>query len=275
MIAIKSCEELRRMRVSNRIAARVLEAVARAVAPNVTTGELDAYGDELIRAQGARSAFRGYRGYPGTICVSINEEVVHGIPGRRRIALGDLVSIDVGVMKQGFVGDNARTVLVGVSDPERRRLAAVGREALERAIDAARAGNRVSDISHAIESTARAAGYQPVRDFVGHGIGRQMHEEPQIPNVGPPGRGARLRAGMTLAIEPMINMGGWKVTTESDGWTVRTRDRLPSVHFEHTVAVTAEGPAEILSVPMASHGDTATPPAMDRQEAYQAVARAV
>ncbi len=248
MITIKSFDDLRKMRTSNRIAANVLEAVARAVAPNVTTGELDAYGDELIRAQGARSAFRGYRGYPGTICVSINEEVVHGIPGQRKIAFGDLVSIDVGVISEGFVGDNARTVLVGVCEPERQRLAAVGREALQRAIDAARSGNRVSDISHAIESTAVAAGFQPVRDFVGHGIGRNMHEDPQIPNVGAPGHGARLRAGMTLAIEPMINMGGWKVKTERDGWTVRTRDRLPSVHYEHTVAVTADGPAEILSL---------------------------
>ncbi len=236
------------MRKSNRIAAGVLEALARAVAPNVTTGELDVYGEELIRAQGARSAFRGYRGYPGTICVSINEEVVHGIPGSRRIVFGDLVSIDVGVIYGEFVGDNARTVLVGVCDAEHQRLAAVGREALKRAMDAARSGNRVSDISHAIESTARAAGFHPVRDFVGHGIGRNMHEEPQIPNVGKPGRGSLLREGMTLAIEPMINMGDWKVTTDRDGWTVRTRDRLPSVHYEHTVAVTAEGPPEILSL---------------------------
>lgn len=249
MITIKSADELRRMRVSNRIAANVLEALARAVTPNVTTAELDAYGDELIHAQGARSAFRGYRGYPGAICVSINEEVVHGIPGRRRIAFGDLVSLDVGVVSDGFVGDNARTVLVGVCDAERQRLAAVGRMSLEQAIAAARSGNRVSDISHAIEKTAVAAGFQPVRDFVGHGIGRKMHEEPQIPNVGAPGHGPRLRAGMTLAIEPMINMGSWKVRTEKDGWTVTTRDRLPSVHYEHTVAVVAEGPAEILSVP--------------------------
>ncbi len=256
MITIKTDDELRLMRDSNRVAANVLEAVARAVAPNVTTADLDAYGDEIIRSYGARSAFRGYHGYPGTICVSVNEEVVHGIPGRRRIALGDLVSIDVGVLLGGFVGDNARTVSVGVCDPECRRLAATGRAALDAAIDAARAGARLSDVSHAIEATARGAGFQPVRDFVGHGIGRRMHEDPQIPNYGPPGKGPRLRPGMTLAIEPMINMGGWQVRTDRDGWTVTTRDRRPSVHFEHTVAVTGEGAAEILSVPDEKKGST-------------------
>lgn len=249
MITIKNEDALRRMLISNRIAANVLEEVARAVAPNVTTGDLDVYGDELIRRDGARSAFRGYRGYPGTICVSLNDEVVHGIPGPRRIALGDLVSIDVGVVYDGYVGDTARTVLVGVCDPDRQRLAAAGYAALEAAIAVARAGGRVSDLSHAIEQTAVAAGFQPVRDFVGHGIGRRMHEDPQIPNFGAPGRGARLRPGMTLAIEPMINMGGWQVQTESDRWTVRTRDRRPSVHYEHTVAVMETGPAEILSLP--------------------------
>ncbi len=249
MIKIKTVEEINRMRVSNRIAANVLEALTLAVAPHVTTADMDDYGEELIRKHGARSAFRGYRGYPGAICVSINEEVVHGIPGKRRVEDGDLVSIDVGVVHDGFVGDNARTVLVGVGDPRRQRLASVGRAALEAAIAAARAGGRVSDISHAVESTALAAGFQPVRDFVGHGVGRRLHEDPQIPNYGPPGRGARLRAGMILAIEPMLNMGGWEVQTEDDGWTVRTRDRLPSVHYEHTVAVTENGPAEILSLP--------------------------
>lgn len=249
MITIKTPEELERMRVSNRIAANVLEKVARAVAPNVTTGELDALGAELIASFGAVSAFLGYRGYPGTICVSINDEIVHGIPGPRRIGLGDIVSIDVGVVYNGFVGDNARTVMVGVSDPESRRLAAVGYAALEAAIAVTRPGGRVTDLSHAIATTALAAGFQPVRDFVGHGIGRRMHEDPQIPNFGAPGRGARLRSGMTLAIEPMINMGGWEVKTDGDGWTVRTRDGRPSVHFEHTVAVSADGAAEILSRP--------------------------
>ncbi len=250
MIPIKTAGELACMRLSNRMAANVLERVARAVAPNVTTAELDAYGAELIADYGALSAFHGYRGYPGMICVSVNDEVVHGIPGPRRIAFGDLVSIDVGVLHDGFVGDTARTVLVGVCDPEAQRLAAVGRAALEAAINAARTDARVSDISHAIETTAVGAGFQPVRDFVGHGIGREMHEEPQIPNFGRPGRGPRLRAGMTLAIEPMINRGGWEVRTDDgDGWTVRTRDGALSVHFEHTVAVAPDGPAEILSLP--------------------------
>jgi methionyl aminopeptidase len=246
MIRIKTAEELDRMRASNRIAALVRDRVAARVAPGVTTAELDAYAAELIAAAGAQSAFRGYRGYPGHICVSVNEEVVHGLPGPRRIQVGDIVALDIGVASGGFVGDTATTVMVGVSDPAVIRLVSATAQALDAAIAAARAGARLSDISHAVERTATAAGFSVVREFVGHGIGRQMHEEPQIPNFGPPGRGPRLRPGMTLAIEPMVNLGGPDVTVLTDGWTVVTRDRKPSAHFEHTVAIGEDGP-EILT----------------------------
>lgn len=235
------------MRASGRIAAAVLAELARMVGPGVTTAELDGYARERMRKAGAKSAFFGYRGYPGNICVSINEEVVHGIPGRRRIQLSDVVSLDVGVVYEGFIGDTATTVLVGVSDPEIVRLARIGEEALRRGIERAVAGARLSDVSHAIETTARQAGFSVVRDFVGHGVGRQMHEDPQIPNFGPPGHGPRLQPGMTLAFEPMLNLGGSEVEVLADRWTVVTRDRRPSVHFEHTVAVTEAGPAEILT----------------------------
>ncbi len=246
MIPIKSPADLDRMRRSNRIAASVRDRIAAETRPGVTTGDLDALAAELIREYGARSAFKGYRGYPGHICASVNEEVVHGVPGARRIRMGDLVSLDVGVVFDGFVGDTATTVMVGVSDVEAIRLVDVARQALEAAVAAARPGARVSDLSHAIESTAKAAGFSVVRDFVGHGIGRAMHEEPQIPNFGAPGRGPTLRPGMTLAIEPMLNRGAGDVTVLGDGWTVVTRDGQPSAHFEHTVAV-GEAGAEILT----------------------------
>lgn len=246
MIVIKTREEIARMRESGRLAAQVLECVARQVVPGITTGELDRLADEWIRGFGAKSAFFGYRGYPGHICVSVNEEVVHGIPGPRRIQIGDMVSVDVGVVYQGFVGDTATSVLVGVSDPVWLRLHATGREALAAGIGMARAGARLSDISHAIECTAQQAGFSVVRDFVGHGVGRSMHEDPQIPNYGKPGRGPVLKPGMTLALEPMINLGQAAVEVAGDGWTVRTKDRQPSAHFEHTVLI-CEGAAEILT----------------------------
>ena len=246
MIIIKTPEEIERMRVSAKLAARVRDAVAQKVSPGVTTGDLDAYAQEQIKLAGGKSAFFGYRGYPGHICVSINEEVVHGIPGPRRIRMGDVVSLDVGVTYDGFVGDTALTVMVGVTDPNWLRLVQVGEDALTQSIAKAVAGNRIGDISNAIETTARAAGFSVVHDFVGHGIGRKMHEDPQIPNFGAPGHGPRLKVGMTLAIETMINMGGSDVMVLGDGWTVITSDRQPSVHFEHTIAV-REGSAEILT----------------------------
>jgi methionyl aminopeptidase len=247
MIIIKTPDDLAHMRVSGQMAAEVLDAVARKVGPGVTTDELNVFAAESIGRLGGKSAFFGYRGYPGHICVSVNEEVVHGIPGSRRIQIGDVVSLDVGVVYDGFVGDTATTVMVGVKDPEVIRLVNTGQRALEAAIAKAVAGGRLSDVSHAIETTATDAGYSVVRDFVGHGVGRSMHEDPQIPNFGVPGRGPKLKPGMTLALEPMINMGVFEVDVMADGWTVLTRDRLPSVHFEHTVAVREEGSAEVLT----------------------------
>ena len=247
MIIIKSPDDLAHMRVSGQMAAEVLDAVARKVSPGVTTLELNVFAAELIGKLGGKSAFFGYRGYPGHICVSVNEEVVHGIPGSRRIQIGDVVSLDVGVVYDGFVGDTATTVMVGVNDPEVIRLVNTGQKALDVAIGKAVAGARLSDVSHAIETVAVDAGYSVVRDFVGHGVGRSMHEDPQIPNYGTPGRGPKLKPGMTLALEPMINMGVFEVDVMADGWTVLTRDRRPSVHFEHSVAVREEGPAEVLT----------------------------
>lgn len=246
MIIIKDETDLKRMRVSGRLAADVRDEVARRVNPGVTTGELADYAGELIRKGGGKSAFLGYRGYPGIICVSVNEEVVHGIPGDKRIALGDVVSLDIGVECEGFIGDTATTVMVGTTDPKVMRMVRAAEQSLERGIAAAEAGRRLSDVSHAIERTATEAGFAVVRDFVGHGIGKQMHEEPQIPNFGPPGRGPVLRAGMTLAIEPMLNQGVAEVQVLEDGWTVATEDRGFSAHFEHTIAV-RDGLAEILT----------------------------
>lgn len=247
MIVVKSPDEVDRMRASGRVAAATLDAVVRRVSPGVTTRDLDAYAAEIMRGHGARSAFYGYRGFPGQICVSLNEAVVHGIPDGRRIRLGDVVSVDVGVVVDGFIGDTARTILVGVTDPGVIRLARTAESALAAGIEAARPGNRVSDISYAIESVATGMGFSVVREFVGHGVGRKMHEDPQVPNFGPPGKGAKLRPGMTLALEPMLNMGVGEVEILADGWTVLTADRKPSVHCEHTIVI-QEGPAEILTV---------------------------
>lgn len=248
MIIVKTAVELEAMRASGRLAAQVLASVARSVRPGVTTRELDELADRLIVASGAKSAFYGYRGYPGNICVSVNEEVVHGIPGPRIIQLGDVVSLDIGVELRGFVGDNATTVLVGVTDPEVLRLAEVGQQSLAAALDMARAGRRLSDISHAVQKTAEAAGFSVVRDFVGHGVGRRLHEDPQIPNFGAPGQGPKMKPGMTFAIEPMLNLGVAEVEVMGDGWTVLTRDRKPSVHFEHSVAI-RDGEPVVLTCP--------------------------
>jgi len=247
MIVIKSAAELEKMRVSGHLAAVVRDGVAKKIVPGVTTGELSEYAGDLTKKLGGESAFKGYRGYPGNICVSVNDAVVHGIPGKRRIQLGDIVSIDVGVKYGGFIGDTALTVMVGVTDPEVVQLVKTTEKALEAGISMAREGNRVSDISHAVESVAVGAGFSVVRDFVGHGIGRQMHEDPQVPNFGQPGRGELLRCGMTIAIEPMVNQGGAEVEVQPDGWTVLTRDRSLSAHFEHTIAITDRG-AEILTI---------------------------
>jgi methionyl aminopeptidase len=254
MIIIKTPDEIDRMRASGRVAAQVRDELAQRIAPGITTGELDAYANELIGKLGAKSAFYGYRGYPGNICTSVNDEVVHGIPGPRRINLGDVVSIDVGVFFEGYVGDTALTVLVGVTDPEVIRLIQVAEQALAAGIAKAVPGGRLSDVSHAIERTAVEAGFSVVREFVGHGIGRSMHEDPQIPNFGPPGRGPRLKPGMTLAIEPMVNLGRADVEVMPDGWTVLTKDRKPSAHVEHTVAIGPEGPEILTLSPVPAQG---------------------
>jgi methionyl aminopeptidase len=237
MIIIKSPGDIAKMRLAGRSARAICEALAARVLPGITTQALNDEAGALMRRHGVKSAFLGYRGYPGTVCISVNEEVVHGIPGSRRIAMGDIVSIDVGVLVNGFHGDTALTVMVGVTDPEVIRLVEVTKQALQAGIAQARVGRRLSDVSHAVERTVVAAGFAVVRDFVGHGIGRQMHEEPQVPNYGPPGRGPKLLAGMALAIEPMVNMGCAEVNVLNDGWTVVTRDRRPSAHFEHTIIV--------------------------------------
>jgi len=227
-------------------AAEVLRAVAALAQPGRTTAELNDAAGEFIRQRGGKSPFLGYRGYPGQICISINDEVVHGIPGNRKIQYGDIVSLDVGIILDGYVGDNATTVAVGVIKPRTAELLRVTEQSLVAGIAQARVGRRVGDISHAIQATVEAHGFNAVREFVGHGVGKKMHEEPQIPNFGKAGSGPKLKAGMTLAIEPMINAGTHEVEVLRDGWTVVTADGAPSAHFEHTVLVT-EGDAEILT----------------------------
>jgi methionyl aminopeptidase len=246
-IPVKSASELELMRVSCRMTADVLKQVAGAVRPGVTTGELDALARQLIGEMKAKPSFLGYHGYPAAICISINDEVIHGIPGPRVVRMGDLVSLDVGVYYNGFHGDSATTVMVGVTDPDVIRLVEASKRALAAAVAAAKPGGRLSDVSHAVESIAKASGCEVVREFVGHGVGRHLHEDPQIPNYGLPGRGPVLKPGMTLAIEPMVNLGGSGVVVLDDKWTVVTRDGKPSAHFEHTVAVLEEG-VEILTL---------------------------
>jgi methionyl aminopeptidase len=242
VIVCKSPAELEKMRASNGLVADVLAHLATLVAPGVTTLELDTEAERLVRAAGAEPAFKGYRGFPNTLCVSVNEEVVHGIPSKRKLAEGDIISIDMGVKLNGFFGDAAVTLPVGRISPEAARLLRITEESLEKAIEQVRIGGRVSDIGHAIQQHVEAAGYSIVRQFVGHGIGASLHEEPQIANYGAPGRGPRLAEGMTLAIEPMVNIGRDAVKVLSDGWTAVTKDGSLSAHFEHTVAVSKDGP---------------------------------
>jgi methionyl aminopeptidase len=231
------------MRAAGRLVGQVLTALAERVKPGITTGELDAVAEGLILDAGAIPAFKGYHGYPATICASVNDEVIHGIPsGKRLLRAGDVISIDVGASLDGYYGDSAVTLPVGPISEQAARLLRVTEEALFKAIDVVKPGGRVSDIGHAVQTHVEAHGFSVVREFVGHGIGQQMHEEPQIPNYGEPGRGQRLAEGMVLAIEPMVNAGKAAVKVLSDGWTAVTRDRSLSAHFEHTVAVTADGP---------------------------------
>ncbi|MEI8206615.1 MAG: type I methionyl aminopeptidase [Kiritimatiellales bacterium] len=248
MIVIKSLSELDAMRRVNRMTAQIRDELAAMVRPGITTLELGNAAFELIRKLGGTSAFYGYHGFPGQICVSINEEVVHGIPGKRVIKDGDIVSIDTGITFGGFIGDTAITVAAGEIDDEKKKLLQVTKAALDAGIAKAVVGNRLGDISHAIQTVVEAAGFSVVREFVGHGIGRDMHEDPQIPNFGKAGHGPKLKPGMTLAIEPMVNIGGAKVKVLADNWTAVTSDGSASAHFEHTVAVGVTAP-EILTPP--------------------------
>jgi methionyl aminopeptidase len=242
VIVCKSPAELEKMRAANALVAEVLAELARMVAPGVTTKDLDAAAEKLVRDGGAEPAFKGYRGYPNTLCASVNEQVVHGIPSARPLGEGDIISLDMGVKLNGFYGDSAVTVPVGRVSEEAAKLLRVTREALEQGIAQVRLGGRVSDIGHAIQQHVEANGFSVVREFVGHGIGAALHEEPQIANYGEPGRGPRLAEGMTLAIEPMVNVGRPSVKVLADGWTAVTKDGSLSAHFEHTVAVTKTGP---------------------------------
>lgn len=248
MIILKSPEEIAVMRRAGRVVAKAHEALASKIKPGVRTIDLDRLVEDLLRREKAISSFKGYQGFPANICVSVNEQVVHGIPSDRILVEGDIVSVDVGAIVDGFHGDAAWTYAVGEVSKEAQTLLKVGEEALMRGISMAQAGGRLSDISHAVQVYAESFGFSVVRDFVGHGIGRSMHEAPQIPNFGPPGRGPRLKPGMTLAIEPMINVGGEDVEILEDRWTVVTLDRTLSVHFEHTVAVTEDGPQILTSL---------------------------
>ena len=242
MIVCKSPAEIERMRAANALVAQVLAELAAMVTPGVSTLDLDAAAEKSVRAAGAEPAFKGYRGYPATLCASVNEQVVHGIPNKRPLEAGDIVSLDMGVKLNGFYGDSAVTVAVGPVSDDVKRLLRVTEEALEKGIAQVRIGGRISDIGHAIQQHVEANGFTVVREFVGHGIGASLHEEPQIANYGEPGRGPRLAEGMTLAIEPMVNMGKPAVKVLADDWTAVTRDGSWSAHFEHTVAVTKQGP---------------------------------
>ena len=242
MIVCKSPGEIERMRAANALVADVLAELAAMVKPGVTTQELDRVAERLVREGGAEPAFKGYRGYPATLCASVNEQVVHGIPSARQLVEGDILSLDMGVKLNGFFGDSAVTVPVGRISEDAQRLLVVTQEALQHGIAQVRVGNRVSDIGHAIQEHVERHGFSVVREFVGHGIGAALHEEPQIANYGEPGRGPRLAEGMVLAIEPMVNMGRPAVKVLADGWTAVTRDGSLSAHFEHTVAVTRQGP---------------------------------
>ena len=251
MIVCRSAAELERLREAGRLVGEVLAELAAAVAPGVSTADLDALAEKRIAKAGATPAFKGYHGYPATICASINDEVIHGIPsGRRVLQEGDIISIDVGASLDGYFGDSAITLPVGQVSEGAAALLRVTEEALYKAIERARPGNRISDIGHEVQRHVEAYGFSVVREFVGHGIGQRMHEEPQVPNYGEPGRGPRLAEGMVLAIEPMVNAGKAEVKVLGDGWTAVTRDGSLSAHFEHTVAVTAGKPWILTEAPV-------------------------
>lgn len=249
MVELKSPDELRQMRQAGRVVGGLLQHLAALIAPGLTTKALDLAARSYIEAQGAQPAFLGYRGFPATICVSVNEEVVHGIPSERRLQTGDLVSMDVGALVNGWFADAAITIAVGKVHACARRLLETTQRALAAGIAQAKPGARVSDISHAVQAVAEQEGFGVVRDFVGHGIGKALHEDPAVPNFGAPHLGPRLQAGMVLAIEPMITEGGYQVEILRDGWTAVTKDRKLAAHFEHTVAITEAGPEVLTALP--------------------------
>lgn len=253
MITIKTADEIEKMRVSGQVVAQVLSGLKQMIEPGVTTGDLNAMAEEECRKRGAIPVFKNYpnfitgRPFPGCICASVNEEVVHGIPGPRKLKEGDIISIDFGVLVDGFAGDSAITVAVGKVEPMVAKLIQVTEEALLKGVEQAIPGRRLGVVSNAIQTYAEQAGFSVVRDFVGHGIGREMHEDPSVPNFGRQDRGPVLQVGMALAIEPMVNMGTYHVYTRMDEWTVATRDGKPSAHFEHTIIIRDNGP-EILTL---------------------------
>ena len=246
MIIGKSQKEIDKMRASGQLVGRVLQELRAMVAPGITTLEVDRAAEKMIRDGGAYPTFKGYNGFPFSICASVNEQVVHGFPSEYKLKEGDIFSIDVGATLDGFVGDTATTVAVGQVSEDRLRLMRITEECLQLAIEQCRPGNHLGDIGFAVQSHAEAEGYSIVRDYVGHGIGRKMHEDPQIPNYGKPGKGPKIKKGYVFALEPMVNMGSLHTRTLKDGWTVVTVDGQPSAHFEHTVAITEEGP-EVLT----------------------------
>jgi methionyl aminopeptidase len=244
VIIYKSADEIDKMRTAGRIVAGTIDRVLQAVAPGKSTADLDAVAERYIVEQRAVPSFKGYRGFPATICTSLNEEIVHGIPSPKRVLKeGDLLSLDFGAIWEGFHADSAVTVFVGGQAPtaEAEKLVRVTEEALEAGISQIRPGGRLTDISHAVEQVATGAGFEVVKEYVGHGVGRALHEDPQIPNYGPPGRGPTLKPGLVIAVEPMVNLGGWETRVLADDWTVVTADGSLSAHFEHTIAVTEDG----------------------------------
>lgn len=251
MIIKKTAAQIEKMRAAGAVVAKCLKDISESIVPGkTTTMDIDRIAEECIKKYNAKSSFKNYRGYPNSVCVAVNEEVVHGIPGERALMPGDIVGIDFGAIVDGWQGDSAITVLVGgKGSEEAKRLLRITREALYTGIEAARVGNRLSDIGHAIQTYVEKNGYSVVRDLVGHGIGRNMHEDPHVPNYGRPGKGVRLEEGMTLAIEPMVNIGSYEVETLGDSWTVVTADGSLSAHFEHTVAIRRDGPDILTALP--------------------------
>lgn len=254
MVVLRSPREIEKIRQSNRLVAEILNELKQQVTPGIDTLTLDRMSEELATKRHAKPAFKGYRGFPFSLCASVNEQVVHGFPSKVPLKDGDILSMDFGIYQDGYYGDSAVTVPVGRISEDAVRLLEVTEASLYKGIEQAVPGNRLSDISHRIQRHAEAAGYSVVRKFVGHGIGKELHEDPQVPNYGKPGLGVRLQPGMVMAIEPMVNMGGYEVETLEDGWTAVTKDRSLSAHFEHTIAVTENGPV-ILSV-MDGHPST-------------------